>query len=51
MGSARPTLLARAASTVSIPVGPMEKSDFDDLYEVALAADGSVVRVDETIEF
>jgi len=29
----------------------MEESDFDRLYQVALAADGSVVRVDETTEF
>jgi len=32
-------------------VGPMEESDFDHVYEVALAADGSVVRVNETSVF
>ena len=32
-------------------VGPMEESDFGHLYEVALAADGSVVRVEQTTEF
>jgi len=32
-------------------MGPMEESDFGHLYEVALAADGSVVRVEQTTEF
>ena len=32
-------------------VGLMEEDDFGHLYEVALAADGSVVRVDQTTEF
>ena len=32
-------------------VGLMEEDDFDHLYKVALAADGSVVRVEQTGEF